>query len=158
MLRRLLLEDMDEWNRICESISLKNQSLRVPTVNDTTTLHHFNVDLSDLFTEANYHFGKARRNKDAIERIIENTLKDYYKGPNEIARKAAGLQLSQRYPVPESIEAYYPYPTVNLFELQDKINGYFYDLDAVLKTLQIKSGAKITNNSILNIEKSLISY
>lgn len=156
ILSRILLEDLTEWYQITERLAEQNKNLRVPSVNDTTTLHQFNIELSDLFTEANYYFAKARRNKDAIERIIENTLKDYYKGPNDIARKAAGMQLAKEYPVPDNVHAFFPDNTVNLFELQDQINGYYYVLDAIIKTLHLKAGAKITSNSILNIERSLI--
>lgn len=156
MLSRLLLEDKKSWDQTCEDLNLKNFSLRVPTVNDITTLHTFNVELSELFTLVQYHFNKARRNKDAIERIIENVLKDYYKGSNEAARRAAGLQYAQKYPIPESIAHFFETETVNLFTLEDEINGYYYSLDAILKSLHHKASAKITNNSLLNIERSLL--
>lgn len=156
MLKRLLLEDNHEWYQITETLIEQNKNLKVPMVNDTTTLHQFNVNLSELFTEVSYYFAKARRNKDAIERIIENTLKDYYKGPNDTARRAAGLQLAQNYPIPDDIQDYFSTKTVNLFELQDQINGYYYALDAIIKSLHMKSGAKITSNSLLNLEKTLV--
>ncbi|CDQ41905.1 hypothetical protein [Virgibacillus salexigens] len=156
VLHRLLLEDINEWERICEKLNEQNNNLKVPLENNTTTLHQFNMDLSDLFTEVNYYFGKARRNKDAISRIIENVLKDLYKGQNDLARKAAGIQLAQRYPVPDTAKPYYPEDFVNLFELEDQINAYYYALDAALKSLNHKASAKITNNSILNIERSLL--
>lgn len=156
MLKRLLLEDVNEWNELCKRLTEENFKLQVPVVNDTSTLHEFNCKLSNLFTEVQYYYNQARRNKDAIERIIEIVLRDYYKGKNDAARKAAGYQLAQKYPIPEEISHFYETETVDLFKLEDEINGYYYCLDAILKSLHHKASAKITNNSILNIERTLI--
>src|SRR5690606_12596396 len=146
ILHRLLLENYDEWQKTCDSLIKRNKDITVPSVNDITTLHNFNVALSELYTETSYYFALARQNRDAIKRIIENTLKDYYKGKNDAARKAAGVQYAQKYPVPESAKPFYPSDTVNLFDLEDKINGYYYILESIMKSLEHKASAKITSN------------
>ncbi len=156
MLKRLLLEDYDDREALCKQLVEENMELKVPTVNDTTTLHNFNCELSTLFDRSQYWFNKSRQDKDAIERLLEVVLKDYYVGKNDAARRAAGYQFAQKYPIPEDILHFFNTQVVNLFELEDKINGCYYTLDAIMKSLHHKSSAKITNNSILNIERSLV--
>jgi hypothetical protein len=152
VLERLLQEDFEKWDQLVEEYEQINRSLKVPAV-EKTALHHFNVRVEEEYTKALYDFGRARRNKDAIQRLIKNVLEDYYKGPNEQARKAAGIQYAKNYPAPDN----YPYPTVNLFDLEDRFLGYYYLLEATVKSLEAKAGAKITNNSLLNIENNIIA-
>jgi hypothetical protein len=152
VLERLLQENYATWDQTVAYYENLNKSLKVPAV-DKTALHHFNVSVEEAYTQALYEFGRARRNKDAIARLIDTTMKDYYKGSNELARKAAGIQFARQFPAPEN----YPTPTVNLFELEDQILGYYYSLEATVKSLQAKGDAKITNNSLLNIENNLIT-
>lgn len=152
VLERLLQEEPAHWERLVAQYEATNRSLKVPAV-DKVALHHFNVMVEDTYTQALYDFGRARRNKDAIQRLLKNVLEDYYKGSNGESRKAAGIQFAKVYPAPES----YPYPTVNLFDLEDMFNGFHYSLEATIKSLQAKADAKITNNSLLNIEKNLIT-
>lgn len=151
-LRHLLMEDFDELDRIAFEFESRNRALKVPHENNTSTLHEFNININELYTEVEYEFAKARAYKDAIARIIENVLKDYYKGTNEIARKAAGYQLARKYPVGE----FYHEPYINLFDLEHRINRYYNSLESSVKILKAKAEAKITNNSLLNIERSLI--
>lgn len=153
VLERLLQEDFMQWDSLIAEYERINRSLKVPSV-DKTALHHFNVRVEEEYTKALYDFGRARRNKDAITRLIENTMKDYYKGQNEIARKAAGIQFARSFPAPDN----YPTETVNLFDLEDRFIGYYYSLEATVKSLQAKADAKITNNSLLNIEKDIIAH
>jgi hypothetical protein len=153
VLERLLNTDFSDWDRLIDEYERTNRSLKVPEL-DRIALHHFNQQVEDLYSRAVYDFGRARRNKDAIERLIENTLKDLYKGGNELARKAAGIQFARSFPAPES----YPFPTVDLFELQDRFVGFYYSMDATVKSLTAKADAKITNNSLLNHEEKIISY
>ncbi len=150
VLSRLLNESFEEWDRLVSEYEQTNRALKVPAV-DKTQLHNFNCQVEEEYTKAVYDFGRARRNKDAIQRLLKNVLEDYYKGSNEQARKAAGIQFAQNYPTP----AEFPFPTVNLFDMEDKFNGYYYDMEATVKSLHAKSEAKITNNSLLNIENDI---
>ncbi len=152
VLSRLLNENFEEWDRLVFEYEQTNRALKVPAV-DRTQLHHFNCQVEEEYTKAVYDFGRARRNKDAIQRLLKNILEDYYKGPNEQARKAAGIQLAQNYPAPEE----FPFANVNLFDIEDRFNGYYYALEATVKSLHAKSEAKITNNSLLNIESDMIT-
>src|SRR5699024_8193420 len=119
-LQRLLLIDFDAEEEIVASLGQRNLELKVPTDNNHTTLHFFNCHLSDLYAEVEHYYGLSRRNKYAIERIIDNILKDYYGGKNEGARKAAGIQYAQKYPVPENVIPFVDSETVDLFYLEDR--------------------------------------
>jgi hypothetical protein len=153
VLERLLSEDFEEWDRLVFQYESMNRALPVPMENTKETLHIFNVRLNDLYTQAYYDFARARRNKDAIERFIENVLKDYYAGPNEVARRAGGIQLARNYPAPD----FWPEETVDLFEIEDRFKHYFYSLEATIKTLEAKAESRITNNSLLKLEQQLVS-
>lgn len=153
VLDRLLSEDFYHWDTLVMKYENTNKTLKVPGI-DRTELHHFNVAVEKQYTEALYDFGRARRNKDAIQRLIKNVLEDYYKGPNEQARKAAGIQFAKRFPAPENHHE----STVNLYDLEDRFIGYYNSLEATIKSLEAKASAKITNNSLLNIEKDLIAH
>ncbi|QHW35750.1 hypothetical protein GZH47_33190 (plasmid) [Paenibacillus rhizovicinus] len=151
VLTRLVRETSTDWESLVHNYEQENRALLVPSENSAATLHRFNVRLSELFTRAHYDFARARRNKDAVERLVENVIKDYYNGPNELARKAAGIQYARCYPAPEEWHA----DTVDLFDLEDRFRYYFYSLESTIKTLAMKSEAKITNNSLLKLEKDL---
>jgi hypothetical protein len=153
VLERLLQEDFNRWDTLVAEYERTNRSLKVPNL-DKSALHNFNQQVEEQYHNAVHDFGRARRNKDAIARLIDNTLKDYYKGANEIARKAAGIQFARNFPAPE----WYPHPTVNLFDLEDRFVGYYYSLNATVKSLEAKADAKITTNSLLNIEERIISH
>lgn len=152
VLERLLQEDFTHWEELVKEYERVNRTLKVPSV-EKIALHQFNVRVEEEYTKALYDFGRARRNKDAIQRLLKNVLEDYYKGQNEQARKAAGIQYARQIPTPD----YYPLPTVNLFDLEDLFVGYYYSLEATIKSLQAKADAKITNNSLLNIERDIIA-
>lgn len=153
VLERLVQEDVADWEQRIYNFEAKNRALKVPTV-EKVALHHFNVAVEETYTQALYDFSRARRNKDAIQRLLKNVLEDYYKGVNEQARKAAGIQYAKSYPAPDS----YPHETINLFDLEDMFVGFFYSLEATIKSLQAKADAKITNNSLLNIEYNTIAH
>lgn len=153
VLERLLSENFEHWDSLVAEYERTNRSLKVPNL-DKSALHIFNQKVEETYNNAVHDFGRARRNKDAIARLIDNTLKDYYKGANEIARKAAGIQFARNFPAPE----WYPHPTVNLFDLEDRFVGYYYSLNATVKSLEAKADAKITTNSLLNIEERIISH
>lgn len=152
ILERLLQEDFISWEDKIHSYEMQNINLKVPMENSPTSLHFFNIGVNELYTQVIHDFGRARRNKDAIQRLLKSVLEDYYKGSNEQARKAAGIQYARNYPAPEN----HPAPAVNLFELEDIFNGIFYSLESTVKSLQAKADAKITSNSLLNIEKNMV--
>ncbi|WP_067923923.1 hypothetical protein [Alicyclobacillus shizuokensis] len=152
VLERLLMEDLHAWDKLVADYEERNRKLVVPMENTTETLHIFNIQLSELYTQVYYDFARAKRNRDAIQRFLESVLKDYYSGPNPDARRAGGIQFAREYPAPE----FWPFPKVNLFEIEDIWNKYYYLLDATIATLKMKAESKITNNSILRLEKQLV--
>lgn len=154
VLRRLLSEDLEHWENIINNLEERNRQLKVPTENTPATLHMFNYQVNDLYTETQYYYARARRNKDAIERIIYNVLNDLYSGKNDWARRAAGIQYAQNYPTPPG---FYP-DKVDLFYLEDKFKWFYYALDSIIKSLQAKAEAKITNNSLLKIDDLVSRY
>jgi len=153
VLTRLLQEDFTDWERLVSAYEEENKRLPVPAENNPSTLHRFNVAISDLYQRAQYDFARARRNKDAIERLIENVLKDYYRGPNEDARRGAGIQFARQYPAPDC----WPTDTVDLFDLEDRFRYYYYSLQSTIRILEFKAEGKITNNSLLKLERDLVS-
>jgi hypothetical protein len=154
ILTRLLMESHTEWEILIQNYQQRNMNLKVPRDNSKDTLRMFNADLNDLYTEVEYDFARARRNKDAMERYLENVLDDYYGGSNPQARKAGGIQLARNFPAPE----FYHEQTVNLFNLEDMFKWYYVSLQATIRSLQAKADAKITSNSLLNLEKSVTPY
>src|SRR5579875_2129938 len=152
VLERLLSEDFQAWDKLMIYYEEKNKNLRIPSENTLETLHYFNIALNELYTEASYDFARARRNKDAIERLLESTLKDYYKGSNDLARKAGGIQYARSYPAPD----FWPHETVNLFDLEDLFRHYYYTMESTIKTLEQKASGKITNYSLLRIEQKIM--
>lgn len=150
VLDRLLSEDFKKWEDLIDEYERTNRSLKVPDINEAA-IHVFNVRIEEEYTKALYDFGRARRNKDAIQRYLKTVLEDFYKGPNEQARKAAGIQFAREFPAP----SFWYEDTVNLFELEDLFVGYYYSLEATVKSLQAKADAKVTNNSLLKIENTI---
>lgn len=142
--------DFSLLNQDAERYEIRNKQLKVPQENNHVTLHMFNVNISELHTEVEYDFGRARGYKDAIERLIDATLKGNYAGKNESERRAASYYYCRNYPNPFTIGE-----TVDLFDMEYAIRHYYNMLDATLKVLHAKSSARITSNSLLNIERSL---
>jgi hypothetical protein len=151
VLERLLQEDFLQWDALVADYEQQNRILKVPAI-DRTALHYFNYHVEELYTKSVYDFGRARRNRDAIQRLLKTVIDDYYKGSNDQARKAAGIQFARNYPVPE----YFPFSNVNLFDMEDQFIGYFNAMEATIKSLEAKAGAKITNNSLLNLENTIV--
>jgi hypothetical protein len=151
VLERLLSEDLAHWEALVSEYEARTNALKVPKENSIDTLHDFNVQANELYTRASFDFARARRNKDAIERFVENVLKDYYNGPNELARKAGGIQYARAYPAPDTCRE----SQVNLFDLEDRFRHYYYMMDSVISSLEAKAESKITNNSLLKLEQSL---
>jgi hypothetical protein len=151
VLERLLHEDLGYWENLVMDYENQTKALKVPHENSIESLHDFNIRVNDLYTRAAFDFARARRNKDAIERFVENVLKDYYNGPNELARRAGGIQYARAYPAPDNWRE----PTVNLFDLEDRFRYFYYMMDSVIKSLEAKAESRITNNSLLKLESAL---
>jgi hypothetical protein len=148
MLQRLLNENLSEWMRIVAAYETDNRRLLVPADNSVETLHVFNVEINNLYTNAYYDYARARRNKDAIDRFLDAVLKDRYSGANEAARRGAAIEKAKEYPFNDE--------TIDLFELQDVFHHLYLMMDATIQTLKAKADSKVTNNSLLKLEKSII--
>lgn len=153
VLRTLLNVDFNELNEKADNFEMRNRQIKVPQENTPTTLHIFNMQLSELYTEVEYEFARVRAYKDAIERLIEATLKGAFTGKNEAERKANAYFYCQNYPT----NGFSVDDKVNLFDLEYLISNHYNRLEASVKVLQAKSSAKITSNSLLNIERSLVN-
>lgn len=151
MLNRLLREDFDMWNSLIASYEHQAISLKVPMENTPTTLKQFNYNVEELYSRALFDYNRSRRNRDAIQRFLKSVLDDAYRGSNAESRKAAGIQYARQYPAPD----FWPTDYVNIFDLEDIFNGYYYMMEGVIKSLEAKAQAKITNNSLLNLERQL---
>ncbi|SFJ63655.1 hypothetical protein SAMN02799624_05294 [Paenibacillus sp. UNC496MF] len=151
VLERLLSEDLVAWEQLVSDYEMHTVALKVPRENSIESLHDFNIRANELYTRASFDFARARRNKDAIERFVENVLKDYYNGPNELARKAGGIQYARAFPAPDAWRE----PHVNLFDLEDRFRHYYYMMDSVISSLEAKAESRITNNSLLKLEQNL---
>jgi hypothetical protein len=152
VLTRLCNEDFELWEETVKQYEIENKKILVPSDNSVDTLHNFNIKLNELYTKAYYEYARSRRNKDAIERLIDNVLKQFTEGKNEAARKAAAIDYAKNFPNPsESFSE-----TVDLFYLEDRFLYFYYSLDATIQTLKAKAESKITNNSLLKLEKSIL--
>lgn len=152
VLVRLLQEDLDDWYALVSQYEQQNLNLPVPQDNSVDSLHQFNCDINELYTKAYYDYARARRNKDGLERLIDNVLKDLYPGKNELERKAAGIQFAKHYPARHGSML----DAIDLFELEDHFSYFYHSLEATIQTLKAKAESKITNNSLLKIEKNMI--
>ena len=151
-LTRLLSENLNDWYQLIYDYESQNKKLLVPSDNSVDTLHHFNIQINELYTKTYYDYARARRNKDAIERYVDAVLKEYSTGSNDSQRKQSGVKKAKEFPIPHSFAD----ETVDLFELQDHFTYFFYMMDATIQTLKAKAESKITNNSLLKLEKTII--
>ncbi|MBA4293844.1 hypothetical protein C0431_12850 [bacterium] len=152
MIQRILAENRAEWDEMLVLFQSQNMQARVQRENSTETLHELNVALANLYDRVMPYHGKARAYKDALERLIDRTIKGYNEGKNEAARRSGGIQLCREYVVHYPNSEY----VCNLFDLQDDWAFYFEQLDAIVRSIRFKSDAKITNNSLLNLERNLM--
>ena len=148
MINILMGEDFIEWDNQILLLRERVSNLKVPNENSPVTLHNFNIETEALYTEVQLLYGRSRALKDAIARLIKNVLENAYEGRSSDLRRAAGIQYAENYP--------YQDRTVNLFHLDYRYSEYMYSLEAMIKSLEAKMNAKITNNSLLNLEKSLM--
>lgn len=148
----LLRENMFHWNDLTLNYEIETKNLKVPKENSTVTLLDFNMKLDDLYTRAAYDYGRIRRLKDIMDGLLESILKDLYGGANDAARRAGGIQRARNFPVDG-----YEFQTVNLYDLQANILNLYYSMQATIKAIEGKLGAKITSNFLLKIENELIT-
>lgn len=156
MLHILLRENFDEWESLIADYKHQALSLKVPRENSTTTLSEFNLALDELFTKASFDFNRARVNHDTMNRFLKNVLDDYYDGKNDKIRKAQAIRYAQNYPTPDFYKEQFNIETINLYELQYLFDKYYYSLEAVMKSLEAKASSRITNNSLLKLEKATV--
>lgn len=152
MIQRILAENRSEWEEMLILFQSQNNRARVQQENTTVTLHELNVSLSALYDRVMPYYGKARAYKDALERLVDRTIKGHTDGKNEASRRSGGIQACREFTV------HYPQGeyTCNLFDLQDEWAFYFEQLDAIIRSIRFKADAKITNNSLLSLERNII--
>lgn len=152
MLKRILSESAMEWEENILLFNSMNAQARVQPENSHQTLHELNVRLSELFDRLMPYYSRARAYNDALERLIERTVKGETEGKNDAERRAKGIATCRKYIV--------QYPEMeyecNLYDLRDQWAFYYEQLDSLVKAVRFKSDAKITNNSLLSMEAKLI--
>lgn len=148
--------DLDTYENHANEMIDKIFKLKMPRENNTEILFKFNYQLDDYYSEIIFSYGKMRSLKDASSRFLKNVLEDHYAGSSAMARKAAGIQLAQNYPtVTLTTTATLP-ENINLFELDARINYIFNMYQSCLDSISNKTNAKITNNSLLKLEKEMM--
>lgn len=152
MIQRILAENRAEWDEMIILFNSQNMQARVQQENTTVTLHELNVSLSSLYDRVMPYYGKSRAYKDALERLIDRTIKAHSEGKNEAARRSGGIEACRAHVVQYPGTEY----VCNLFDLQDEWSFYFEQLDAIVRSIRFKADAKITNNSLLSLERNLI--
>lgn len=151
MLDYLLQNNIREWDHLIANYEAEAKALKVPTENTPYTLSNFNWAIEDLYSRAIFDYNRTRTNFDAIKRFLKTVLEDAYTGSNDLTRKAAGIQRARAYPAPE----FYHQQTVNLFELEMQFSYHYYMMEGVVKSIEAKQAAKVTNNSLLKMEKEV---
>lgn len=151
MIDYLLQQDIPQWNETVRYYEQRAKSLKVPSENNNVTLWQFNVALEELYSDAIFDYQRTRANFDAVKRFLKTVLEDAYQGNNEMSRKAAGIQHARRYPAPE----FYHHQYVNLFDLENQFAFHYYMMEGVIKSIEAKMAAKLTNNSLLKLEKEV---
>lgn len=153
MLEFILSFDLDHYENHANAMMERVFALKVPRENNINTLAQFNYQLDDLHTEVTFSYNRLRSLKDASSRFLKNVLDDHYAGSSSTARKAAGIQLAQRYPTTGVTTRESLPEQIDLFLLNARIN-YVHDMyQACIDSISNKSNAKITNNSLLKLEK-----
>lgn len=151
MIDFLLRQDIPYWDHLVHAYEMESKALKVPAENSIPSLQAFNVALEELYSRAIFDYNRARTNFDAIKRFLKTVLEDAYQGNNDMSRKAAGIQHARRYPAPE----YHHQATVNLFDMETQFAYHFYMMEGVVKSIEAKQGAKVTNNSLLKLEREV---
>lgn len=156
MLEILLREDLDKWESLIADYEQQALSIKISLENSVTTLSELNSSLDMLYTKATFDFSRTRVNKDAINRYLKSVLDDLYAGTTDKIRKAAAIRYAKEHPVPAHLQPLVNKETVDLYSLQYHFEKFYYAMEAVMKSLEAKTSAKITNNSLLKLEKEII--
>lgn len=151
MIDFLLRQDVPYWDHLVNAYEVESKTLKVPSENSIPSLSEFNRALEELYSRAIFDFNRARTNHDAIKRFLKTVLEDAYQGTNDMSRKAAGIQHARRYPAPE----YYHQQYVNLFNMETQFAYHFFMMEGVVKSIEAKMAAKVTNNSLLKLERGV---
>lgn len=151
MIDYLLQQDIPAWDHLVHNYELESKALKVPSENNIATLWAFNSALENIYSRAIFDFNRARTNYDAVKRFIKSVLEDAYHGNNDMSRKAAGIQRARQYPAPE----FYHQQFVNLFTLETQFAYHFFMMEGVVKSIEAKMAAKLTNNSLLKLERGV---
>lgn len=156
MIDVLLRENFEHWESLIADYERQALSIKISQENSVTTLSELNYRLDELYTKATFDHARARVNRDAITRLLKNVLDDFYEGGNDKMRKAAAIRYAQNYPVPSHCMRFAGDDAVDLYSMQFNFERYYYAMEAVMKSLESKASAKITNNSLLKLEKEII--
>ena len=148
MIQRVVRENVPGWEQMVESFLHRNAQIRIDNENSTTKLFEFNQALAHLHDEVAPYYYRARAFKDALDKLIDRTIKGQLEGKNEAARRAAGIHTCQCFLIEGT--AY------NLFDYLDQWNHIELLLEGLMKSIKFKADAKITNNSLLNLERGLV--
>lgn len=151
LLKRLLREDIVEWERTVRQYEKENRALPIPKEITVETLHQFNTNINDLFTKASYDYARSKSNLDTADRMLDIVLKEIHEGKTDAIRKALAVEFAKNYPNP-----FDPEETVDLFEIYDIWNRIFNYMQATMDTLRFKADAKITSNSLLKLERDVL--
>lgn len=150
MIERLFRENTPQWEVFIENFMTRNRNIVIRNENSVATLHEFNMALTHLHDEVCPYYYRARAYKDTLEKLIDRTIKsatgDNLK--NESARRSHGINLCTNF----EVNGY----SYNLYDYLDHWNYLESLLESLMKSIKFKADAKITNNSLLNIERSLI--
>lgn len=152
MIKRILSESAMEWEENIVLLSSLNSQARVQSENSHETLHELNVRLSELYDRLMPFYSRARAYNDALERLIDRTIKGETEGKNEAERRAKGIANCRTFIV-QYPEVEYP---CNLYDLRDQWAFYYEQLDSIVRAVRFKADAKITNNSLLSMESKLL--
>lgn len=148
MIQRIVRENILGWEQMVESLLNRNAQIRIDNENSTTNLFEFNQALAHLHDEVAPHYYRARAFKDALDKLIDRTIKGQLEGKNEGARRAAGIHACQFFLIGNT--------QYNLFDYLDQWNHIELLLEGLMKSIKFKADAKITNNSLLNLERGLV--
>lgn len=150
MIDRILYQNPNVWEERIDAYVTRNMNLRIKNENSPPILFEFNQQLSHLHDEVCYDFYRARAFVDGLDKTIDRIIKsvEQDRGKNESARRAAGIRDCQNYIHNGS--------SVNLYDILDRWSYLEHVLDSLMKSIRFKADAKITNNSLLNLERNLV--
>lgn len=150
MIDRILYQNPNLWEERIDGFVARNREIRIKNENSTTNLFEFNQSLTHLHDEVCHDYYRARAFTDSLDKTIDRVIKSVGndEGKNESARRAIGIGRCQTYTFNGLV--------LNLYDLLDRWSYIEHVLDAIMKSIRFKAESKITNNSLLNLERSLV--